>query len=70
MGGQVEPEKLHDFLWELHISELKFEACSNIVLIGKIKKGTYFHRALLFKVIYASEILWAIDRTLSLLECV
>ncbi|ROJ70143.1 Armadillo repeat-containing protein 3 [Anabarilius grahami] len=51
MGGQVEPEKLHDFLWELHISELKFEACSNIVLIGKIKKGTYFHRALLFKVL-------------------
>uniref|UniRef100_A0A671N8V4 EDR1/CTR1/ARMC3-like peptidase-like domain-containing protein n=1 Tax=Sinocyclocheilus anshuiensis TaxID=1608454 RepID=A0A671N8V4_9TELE len=51
MGGQVEPEKLHDFLWELHISELKFEACSNIVLIGKIKKGTYFHRALLYKVL-------------------
>uniref|UniRef100_A0A8C1DWZ6 Armadillo repeat containing 3 n=1 Tax=Cyprinus carpio carpio TaxID=630221 RepID=A0A8C1DWZ6_CYPCA len=51
MGGQVEAEKLHDFLWELHISELKFEACSNIVLIGKIKKGTYFHRALLYKVL-------------------
>ncbi|XP_051737857.1 armadillo repeat-containing protein 3 isoform X2 [Ctenopharyngodon idella] len=51
MGGQVEPEKLHDFLWELHISELKFEACSNIILIGKIKKGTYVHRALLFKVL-------------------
>ncbi|KAK7123837.1 hypothetical protein R3I93_022066 [Phoxinus phoxinus] len=51
MGGQVEPEKLHDFLWELHISELKFESCSNVVLIGKIKKGTYFHRALLFKVL-------------------
>ncbi|XP_056306737.1 armadillo repeat-containing protein 3 [Danio aesculapii] len=51
MGGRVEPQKLHDFLWELHISELKFEACSNIVLIGKIKKGTYFHRALLFKVL-------------------
>ncbi|TRZ00312.1 hypothetical protein DNTS_009909 [Danionella cerebrum] len=49
MGGRVDPEKLHDFLWELHISELKFDACSNIVLIGKIKKGIYCHRALLFK---------------------
>uniref|UniRef100_A0A672PYE3 Armadillo repeat containing 3 n=1 Tax=Sinocyclocheilus grahami TaxID=75366 RepID=A0A672PYE3_SINGR len=47
----VEPENLHNFLWEQHISELKFEACSNIVLIGKIKKGTYFHRALLYKVL-------------------
>lgn len=63
MGGRVEPEKLHDFLWELHISELKFEACSNIVLIGKIKKGTYFHRALFFKVIQTS--LWAIWQDLS-----
>ncbi|XP_026056789.1 armadillo repeat-containing protein 3 [Carassius auratus] len=51
MGGKVEPDKLHDFLWELHISELKVEACSNIVLIGKIKKGTFFHRALLYKVL-------------------
>ncbi|XP_051543052.1 armadillo repeat-containing protein 3 [Myxocyprinus asiaticus] len=51
MGGQVEQEKLHDFLWELHISELKIEAHSNIVPIGKIKKGTYIHRALLFKVL-------------------
>ncbi|XP_050953871.1 armadillo repeat-containing protein 3 [Labeo rohita] len=51
MGGQVEPDKLHNYLWELHISELKFEAGSNIVLIGKIKKGTYFHRALLYKVL-------------------
>ncbi|XP_056593979.1 armadillo repeat-containing protein 3 [Triplophysa dalaica] len=51
MGGQVEPEKLHDFLWELHISKLKLEINSNIIPIGKIKKGIYFHRALLFKVL-------------------
>ncbi|KAA0704789.1 Armadillo repeat-containing protein 3 [Triplophysa tibetana] len=51
MGGQVDPEKLHDFLWELHISKLKLEINSNIIPIGKIKKGIYFHRALLYKVL-------------------
>ncbi|MFT7809391.1 armadillo repeat-containing protein 3 [Arapaima gigas] len=50
MGGAVEREKLHEFSWELHLSELRFELQSNIVPIGKIKKGTFYHRALLFKV--------------------
>ncbi|KAF5899689.1 armadillo repeat-containing protein 3, partial [Clarias magur] len=49
MGGPVDIEKQHDFLWELHLSELKFEMQSNIIPIGNIKKGTYYHRALLFK---------------------
>ncbi|KAB5533125.1 hypothetical protein PHYPO_G00128200 [Pangasianodon hypophthalmus] len=51
MGGPVDIEKQHDFLWELHLSELKVEMQSNIIPIGKIKKGTYYHRALLFKVL-------------------
>ncbi|NWI91118.1 ARMC3 protein, partial [Pitta sordida] len=51
MGGSVERDKLHDFSWELHISEIEFELKSNIVPIGRIKKGTFYHRALLFKVI-------------------
>lgn len=50
MGGAIERDKLHDFSWELHISEIKFELKSNIVPIGKVKKGTFYHRALLFKV--------------------
>lgn len=50
MGGPVDIAKQHDFLWELHISELKLEVQSNVIPIGKIKKGTYYHRALLFKV--------------------
>lgn len=50
MGGPVDIKKQHDFLWELHLSELKIEMQSNIIPIGKIKKGTYYHRALLFKV--------------------
>lgn len=56
MGGPVDIEKQHDFLWELHLSELKVEMQSNIIPIGKIKKGTYYHRALLFKVLNQSSI--------------
>ncbi|XP_074430577.1 armadillo repeat-containing protein 3 isoform X3 [Larus michahellis] len=51
MGGPIERDKLHDFSWELHVSEVEFELKSNVVPIGKVKKGTFYHRALLFKVI-------------------
>ncbi|NWX98513.1 ARMC3 protein, partial [Nothoprocta ornata] len=51
MGGPIERDRLHDFSWELHISEIEFELKSNVVPIGKVKKGTFYHRALLFKVI-------------------
>ncbi|XP_009989843.1 PREDICTED: armadillo repeat-containing protein 3 [Tauraco erythrolophus] len=51
MGGPIERDKLHDFSWELHISEIAFELKCNIMPIGKVKKGTFYHRALLFKVI-------------------
>ncbi|XP_014801365.1 PREDICTED: armadillo repeat-containing protein 3 [Calidris pugnax] len=51
MGGPIERDKVHDFSWELHMSEIEFELKSNVVPIGKVKKGTFCHRALLFKVI-------------------
>uniref|UniRef100_A0A8D0HCN1 Armadillo repeat containing 3 n=1 Tax=Sphenodon punctatus TaxID=8508 RepID=A0A8D0HCN1_SPHPU len=51
MGGPIERDKLHEFSWELHISEIEFELKCNVVPIGKINKGTFYHRALLFKVI-------------------
>uniref|UniRef100_A0A8C6RMQ6 Armadillo repeat containing 3 n=1 Tax=Nannospalax galili TaxID=1026970 RepID=A0A8C6RMQ6_NANGA len=51
MGGRIPKEKLCDFSWELHISELKFQLKSNVVPIGYIKKGIFYHRALLFKVL-------------------
>ncbi|XP_062423691.1 armadillo repeat-containing protein 3 isoform X2 [Rhea pennata] len=51
MGGPIQRDKLHDFSWELHISEIEFELKCNAVPIGKVKKGTFYHRALLFKVI-------------------
>lgn len=50
MGGAVEMEKLHEFPWVLHLSELKFQLQSNVVPIGLIRRGIYCHRALLFKV--------------------
>ncbi|XP_078394389.1 armadillo repeat-containing protein 3 isoform X5 [Cetorhinus maximus] len=49
MGGPLNKEKLHEFTWELHMADLKFELKSNIIPIGKIQKGIYYHRALLFK---------------------
>ncbi|KAM6162721.1 LOW QUALITY PROTEIN: armadillo repeat-containing protein 3 [Erethizon dorsatum] len=48
MGGKILKDKLHDFNWELHISELKFQLKSNVIPIGYIKKGIFYH-ALLFK---------------------
>lgn len=51
MGGKISKEKLPDFSWELHISELKFQLKSNVIPIGYIKKGIFYHRALLFKVL-------------------
>lgn len=52
MGGRIEREELHHFCWELEMSAIQFEQKSNIVPIGKIKRGTFYHRALLFKVHY------------------
>ncbi|XP_053429219.1 armadillo repeat-containing protein 3 isoform X1 [Nycticebus coucang] len=49
MGGKISKDKMPDFSWELHISELKFQLKSNVIPIGSIKKGTFYHRALLFK---------------------
>ncbi|KAJ8277011.1 hypothetical protein GJAV_G00070430 [Gymnothorax javanicus] len=51
MGGAVDRESLHHFLWELHLSELKLELQSNVLPIGRIRKGMFCHRALLFKVL-------------------
>ncbi|NWT56121.1 ARMC3 protein, partial [Erythrocercus mccallii] len=51
MGGTVEREQLHNFCWELDMSAIQFELKSNIVPIGKIKRGSFYHRALLFKVL-------------------
>ncbi|CAL9697893.1 unnamed protein product [Knipowitschia caucasica] len=49
MGGEVDREKIHTFEWNLHISQLQLQLQSNVVPIGMIKQGTFYHRALLFK---------------------
>ncbi|KAM6167119.1 LOW QUALITY PROTEIN: armadillo repeat-containing protein 3-like [Erethizon dorsatum] len=49
MGGKILKDKIPDFSWELHISELKFQLKSNVIPIRYIKKGIFYHRALLFK---------------------
>ncbi|KFV76284.1 Armadillo repeat-containing protein 3, partial [Dryobates pubescens] len=51
MGGPIERDRLDDFSWEIHISEAEFELKRNVVPIGRVRKGTFCHRALLFKVI-------------------
>ncbi|XP_054893467.1 armadillo repeat-containing protein 3-like [Poeciliopsis prolifica] len=49
MGGAVPRERLHELGWVLHQSELRFQLKSNVLPIGMINKGTYCHRAFLFK---------------------
>ena len=50
MGGTVPFSSLDTFATALSVSELKLEAGSNVIPIGKVRMGTYYHRALLFKV--------------------
>jgi len=51
MGGQINPEKLGDFAYKFSITEKKMNLNSNIIPIGEISAGIFYHRALLFKVL-------------------
>ena len=50
MGGPVIKEDVPNFSFELPISQLKHDLNSNVIPIGLIKTGIYYHRGLLFKV--------------------
>lgn len=50
MGSCISRTDLTNFSYELHISELKTQLRSNVIPIGKVRSGIYYHRALLFKV--------------------
>ena len=50
LGGPVSRDEISNLGYELLINELKYELKSNIVPLGKIRLGTYYHRALLYKV--------------------
>lgn len=51
MGGAIDQSNLADFSYKFHISELKVKLGSNVIPIGMIRQGTFYHRALLFKAI-------------------
>jgi len=50
MGGAVEKGNLANFSWELPISEIKQQRQSNVLPLGSVTLGIFYHRALLFKV--------------------
>ena len=50
MGGPIGRDEIIKLGYELAINETKYELKSNIIPIGKITLGTFYHRALLFKV--------------------
>jgi hypothetical protein len=50
MGGPVGRDEIVNLGYELAINEIKYELKTNIIPLGKIYLGTYYHRALLFKV--------------------
>nr|KAJ3422314.1 Armadillo repeat-containing protein 3 [Polyrhizophydium stewartii] len=49
MGGAVDPDQLAEFGFRFRITELKLKTSSNVIPIGLINQGTFYHRALLFK---------------------
>ncbi|KAI8843156.1 armadillo-type protein [Chytriomyces cf. hyalinus JEL632] len=51
MGGPVEPGALSEFAFKFKMTELKMKAGSNVIPIGQVYMGTFYHRALLFKAI-------------------
>jgi hypothetical protein len=48
-GGKVDRSRLESFAYSMHIKELKCSNQSNVLHIGSIRKGYFYHRALLFK---------------------
>ncbi len=50
MGGIISPDDVATFGYEVTMIQLKAEIHSNIVPIGRIRKGVYAQRAFLFKV--------------------
>ncbi|KAI9005293.1 armadillo-type protein, partial [Gaertneriomyces semiglobifer] len=51
MGGPVDPTRLQDMAYKFKITELKMKLHSNVIPLGQITQGTFYHRALLFKFI-------------------
>jgi hypothetical protein len=48
-GGPLDKSQVSNYPFKFRITELKLQASSNVIPIGLINKGTFYHRALLFK---------------------
>jgi hypothetical protein len=51
MGGTVDPSRISEFSYKFRITELKLKLGSNVLPIGRIDAGIFYHRALLFKAV-------------------
>jgi hypothetical protein len=51
MGGNARDGKIEEFSYKFRISELKLKLNSNIIPLGQVSQGIFYHRALLFKAI-------------------
>lgn len=49
LGGCIERSREEDIQYKIHISELKVSLNSNVIPLGLVRRGTFYHRALLFK---------------------
>ena len=54
MGGVISPDDIATFGYEVAMNQLKAELHSNILPIGRIRKGVHAQRAFLFKVNFTS----------------
>ena len=50
MGGSITPDDVATFGYEVAMNQLKAELGSNILPIGRVRKGVHAQRAFLFKV--------------------
>ena len=50
MGGEIAGEDVATFGYEVALNQLKAELRSNVLPIGRIRKGVHAQRAFLFKV--------------------
>ncbi|KAI8620779.1 armadillo-type protein [Chytriomyces sp. MP71] len=51
MGGAVDVAALSEFAFKFKITELKMKMETNILPLGHVSTGTFYHRALLFKAV-------------------
>lgn len=51
MGGKLNPHQVHQVPYKIKITELKLTNKSNVLLIGNVHVGVWYHRALLFKTV-------------------